>query len=191
MEKFRLRCLGLKISWHFIESCEIVCGFAKTGHLDLHTWSIPPHPPEPLPHPTPTLLFPPISAIAPAHNPPAPTSRPPPLWQQAAWTTRRHATIIRSPLLGLSCDLKYFASGLITPWPCRFSSKQIFHFVVISQTHWLVSQVRLPRWRESLCLLYVQCCHLSGSGFVFAAGMSHHTPPPLGGAGLVGLHNQF
>ncbi len=50
--------------------------------------------------------------------------------------------------------------------------------VVISQTHWLVSQVRLARWRESLCLLYVQCCHLSGGGFVFATGVSHHTPPP-------------
>ncbi len=36
--------------------------------------------------------------------------------------------------------------------------------VVISQTHWLVSQVRLARWRESLCLLYVQCCHLSSGG---------------------------
>ncbi len=63
--------------------------------------------------------------------------------------------------------------------------------VVISQTQWLVSQVRLPRWCESLCLLYVQHCHLSGSGFVFTAGVSHHTPPPLGGAGLVGLYNQF
>ncbi len=40
------------------------------------------------------------------------------------------------------------------------------------------------RWCESLCLLYVQCCHLSGGGFVFAAGVSHHTPPPPGGAGL-------
>ncbi len=36
--------------------------------------------------------------------------------------------------------------------------------VVISQTHWLVSQVRLARWRESLALLNGQCCHLSRSG---------------------------
>ncbi len=60
--------------------------------------------------------------------------------------------------------------------------------VVISQTHGLVSQVRLPRWRESLCLLYVQCCHLVSGGSKFASGVSHHTPPPPGG---VGLCNQF
>ncbi len=35
---------------------------------------------------------------------------------------------------------------------------------MISQIHGLVSQVRLPRWRESLYLLYVQCCHLSRGG---------------------------
>ena len=36
--------------------------------------------------------------------------------------------------------------------------------VVISQTHWLVSQVRLAQWRESLALLNEQCCHLSRGG---------------------------
>ncbi len=65
--------------------------------------------------------------------------------------------------------------------------------VVISQTHWLVSRVRLPRWRKSLALLNVQCCHLEsgGGGSKFTAGVSHHTPPPLGGAALIGLCNQF
>ncbi len=57
--------------------------------------------------------------------------------------------------------------------------------VVISQTHWLVSQVRLARWRESLCLLYVQCCHLSGGGFVFTAGVSHHTMPSSGSCDIL------
>ncbi len=47
------------------------------------------------------------------------------------------------------------------------------------------------RWRESLALFSTQCCHLSSSGSVFTAGVSHHTPPPLGGAGLVGLYIQF
>ncbi len=36
--------------------------------------------------------------------------------------------------------------------------------VVISQTHWLVSRVRLARWRESLALLNVQWCHLESGG---------------------------
>ncbi len=36
--------------------------------------------------------------------------------------------------------------------------------VVISQTISWVSQVRLPRWRESLCLLNEQCCHLYCGG---------------------------
>ncbi len=35
---------------------------------------------------------------------------------------------------------------------------------MISQTHGLVSQVRLPRWRESPCLLNEQCCHLYRGG---------------------------
>ncbi len=35
---------------------------------------------------------------------------------------------------------------------------------MISQTHWLVSRVRLPRWHESLYLLNEQCCHLSRGG---------------------------
>ncbi len=45
--------------------------------------------------------------------------------------------------------------------------------VVISQTHWLVSRVRLARWH-----------HLTSGGSIFTAGVSHHTPPPPGGAGL-------
>ena len=71
------------------------------------------------------------------------------------------------------------------------NSHHFLSSVVISQTHWLVSRVRLARWRESLCLLNVRCCHLAsgaGGGSNFMAGVSHHTPPPPGGAGL---YNQF
>ncbi len=63
--------------------------------------------------------------------------------------------------------------------------------VVISQTISWVSRVRLARWCESLALLSTQCCHLASGGSKFAAGVSHHTPPSPGGAGLIGLCNQF
>ncbi len=56
--------------------------------------------------------------------------------------------------------------------------------VVISQTHSLVSRVRLPRWCESLALLSTQWRHLTSGGSIFTAGVSHHTPPPPGGTGL-------
>ena len=56
--------------------------------------------------------------------------------------------------------------------------------VVISQTHWLVSQERLARGWESPPLLSTQWCHLASGGSKFTAGVSHHTPPPPGGGGL-------
>ncbi len=75
----------------------------------------------------------------------------------------------------------------ITPWNSLIPQRTICccqYRVVISQTHWLVSRVRLARWRESLALLSTQWCHLTRGGSNFTAGVSHHTPPPPGGAGL-------
>ncbi len=55
--------------------------------------------------------------------------------------------------------------------------------VVISQTHWLVSQERLsPRAGTSVFIMYT-VVPSGGSGSKFTAGVSHHTPP-LGGTGL-------
>ena len=55
---------------------------------------------------------------------------------------------------------------------------------MISQTRWLVSRVRLAQWCESLALLGTQWRHLTSGGSNFTASVSHHTPPPPGGAGL-------
>ncbi len=59
--------------------------------------------------------------------------------------------------------------------------------VVISQTHWLVSRVRLPQWRESLALLNVQCCHLvsGASGSNISRLVCHTTLLPHQGARLL------
>ncbi len=57
-------------------------------------------------------------------------------------------------------------------------------YVVISQTHWLVSQERLsPRAGTSIFIEYT-VVPSGGGGSKFTAGVSHHTPPPPGGAGL-------
>ncbi len=86
--------------------------------------------------------------------------------------------------------------GLLLSSP-RTNQQQNFHGedpasnVVISQTISWVSQVRLPRWRESLCLLNEQCCHLylggSNSQLVCHKTQYHYfasflacIPPPMG-----------
>ena len=56
--------------------------------------------------------------------------------------------------------------------------------VVISQTHWLVSQERLsPRAGTSVFIDYTVLPSMR-QWFKFTAGVSHHTPPPPGGRGL-------
>ncbi len=56
--------------------------------------------------------------------------------------------------------------------------------VVISQTRWLVSQERLsPRVGTSVFIMYTVLPAMR-QWFKFTAGVSHHTPPPPGGAGL-------
>ncbi len=40
----------------------------------------------------------------------------------------------------------------------------------------------VPKGRN-LCIYYVQSCHLVSGGSKFTAGISHHTPPPVGGVG--------
>ncbi len=59
-------------------------------------------------------------------------------------------------------------------------------FVVISQTHWLVSQERLfLRVGTSVFidLIPIMPSGEVSSGSKFTAGVSHHTPPPVGGVG--------
>ncbi len=56
--------------------------------------------------------------------------------------------------------------------------------VVISQTHWLVSQEGLsPRAGTSVFIMYTVAPSV-GVVLTFEAGVSHHTPPPPGGTGL-------
>ncbi len=57
---------------------------------------------------------------------------------------------------------------------------------VISQTHWLVSWVRLPQWRECLAFLSTQWRHLTSGGSNFTAGVSHHISATFTSMGEVG-----
>ncbi len=70
--------------------------------------------------------------------------------------------------------------------PALCSSAGAKTCVVISQTHRLVSQERLsPRVGTSIFIDLIQSRHLvsGGSNYNFTAGVSHHTPPLVGGIG--------
>ena len=91
-------------------------------------------------------------------------------------------------MLGLICcwstilELKKFAQILCTA--SGTNAVGVGTNVVISQTHWLVSRVRLPRWHESLYLLNEQCCHLSRRGSNSQL-LCHTTVPVDSGDGRV------
>ncbi len=78
-------------------------------------------------------------------------------------------------LSGIADNLLVLKVALIWMW------KHLLH-VVISQTHWLVSRVRLAQWCESLYLLNEQCCHLSRGGSNSQL-VCHTTLFPLQGGG--------
>ncbi len=56
--------------------------------------------------------------------------------------------------------------------------------VVISQTHGLVSQERLPPQAGTSVFIDLSVVLSLGIILTFEAGVSHHTPPPPGGTGL-------
>ncbi len=55
---------------------------------------------------------------------------------------------------------------------------------MISQTHWLVSQERLSPWAGTSVFIDLSVVPSLGMVLTFEAGVSYHTPPPPGGAGL-------
>ncbi len=65
--------------------------------------------------------------------------------------------------------------------------KGITHNVVISQTHtgWYLRRDCPRGWEPLYLLTSFQSCHLvsGGSNYNFTAGVSHHTPPLVGGVG--------